>query len=71
MTPEMNALFNRMCFNTKGKIKTRNLAETGTIAQVVPKVKQTWQRLIRFIETVCHNIVTLETKFFAFHLFCI
>jgi U3 small nucleolar RNA-associated protein 25 len=45
MTPEMNALFNHLCFNTKGKIKTRNLAEVGTIAQVVPKVKQTWQRL--------------------------
>eukprot|EP00026_Physarum_polycephalum_P004330 Phypoly_transcript_04348.p1 GENE.Phypoly_transcript_04348~~Phypoly_transcript_04348.p1 ORF type:complete len:705 (-),score=51.28 Phypoly_transcript_04348:92-2161(-) len=43
--PDINALFNRKCNNTYGKIKITNPPSEGIIEQVVPQIKQTFQRL--------------------------
>eukprot|EP01132_Coremiostelium_polycephalum_P000477 gene477-603_t len=44
LTPEINAIFNRQCFNLSGKIKVKKLSN-GEILNVIPNVKQTFQRL--------------------------
>eukprot|EP01127_Copromyxa_protea_P021732 TRINITY_DN7560_c0_g1_i1.p1 TRINITY_DN7560_c0_g1~~TRINITY_DN7560_c0_g1_i1.p1 ORF type:complete len:744 (+),score=204.58 TRINITY_DN7560_c0_g1_i1:67-2298(+) len=41
----VNNLFNKFCFNISGKVKLLKSSNSGTVCQVLPQVKQLFQRL--------------------------
>ncbi|EGG21519.1 Hypothetical glutamic acid-rich region containing protein [Cavenderia fasciculata] len=44
LTPEINALFNRQCFNVSGKMRIKKIKD-GEIQNVIPELMQTFHRV--------------------------
>lgn len=44
MLPEINAIFNKKCYNYAGKVKIVNLLQSGSISQVIVQIPHIFQR---------------------------